>query len=285
MTTVRSGKYDARVEKPSLVMGWPTMNRSGRPSAVGSGPSRSYAMSAPGVVSLCVVFVVMAVSTTPVLKTHRPVWLITLLFASFGAVLLCAVVCGELLEYLERPDGSTAFDSSVTSWVVDHRAQGWTSLAHFFSTVGSQVVLTPLTAVITAALLVRRRFALAGLLVASWGGALLLYTLTKYFVHRPRPPMDIWLTNVGRTTSFPSGHATQSLGTFLALALVGGAWIARLAWPFRALAVVLAAGVGWSRVYLGVHWTTDVFAGWLIAAVWVAIVVRLAGISLRAPAG
>jgi undecaprenyl-diphosphatase len=87
--------------------------------------------------------------------------------------------------------------------------------------------------------------------------------------------MDIWLTNVGRTSSFPSGHATQSLATFLALVLVGAALLPRLRWPARAIALVLAIGVGWSRVYLGVHWTTDVGAGWLIAAAWITILVWL----------
>ncbi|HUA05686.1 MAG TPA: phosphatase PAP2 family protein [Solirubrobacteraceae bacterium] len=218
------------------------------------------------------------------MKTNRPVWLILLLLGSFAFVVVCSVVCGKLLGHVERPDGSTAFDSSITSWMVEHRSAGWTTVAHFLSAVGSQAVLAPVTGVVTAALLVRRRFALAGLLVASWGGALLLYNFTKHLVHRPRPPMDIWLTDVGRTTSFPSGHATQSLGTFLALALVGAAWIARPAWPFRVLAIVLAAGIGWSRVYLGVHWTTDVLAGWLIAAVWITIVVRVARMAMRAPA-
>jgi membrane-associated phospholipid phosphatase len=221
----------------------------------------------------------MAVSTTPVLKTHRPVRLVILLLASFGAVLSCAVVCGKLLGHVERPDGSTAFDSSVTTWMVDHRSPGWTTLAHVLSTVGSQAVLTPVTVVVAAALLMRRRFVQAGLLIAAWGGALLLYNLTKDVVQRPRPPSAIWLTKVGHTTSFPSGHATQSLATFAALALIPMAWTSRAAWPGATLALVLAAGVGCSRVYLGVHWTTDVLAGWLIAAAWVAIVVWLSGVA------
>ena len=132
---------------------------------------------------------------------------------------------------------------------------------------------------VAAALIVRRRFAHAGLLIAAWGGALLLYNLTKDFVERPRPPSAIWLTNVGKSTSFPSGHATQSLATFAALALVAAALRSWAAWPGRVVAVVLAAGVGWSRVYLGVHWTTDVLAGWLLAVAWMAIVVWLAGVA------
>jgi undecaprenyl-diphosphatase len=64
------------------------------------------------------------------------------------------------------------------------------------------------------------------------------------------------------------------MGTYLGLALVGVVWLAGVRRPALVLAVILAIGVGWSRVYLGVHWTTDVFAGWLIAAAWVTIVVR-----------
>jgi undecaprenyl-diphosphatase len=207
--------------------------------------------------------------------TTTPAGLFAVLVVLFAVVLGCAIAAGELLELVERPDGSTAFDSSITSWMVAHRAQGLTTVAHALSTIGSQVVLTPVACLVAAALLVRRRFRLAGLLLAAWGGGILLYSLTKYFVHRPRPPQSIWLTDVGRTTSFPSGHATQSLSTFLALAAVGAAWASKPRWPGMVLALVLAAGVGWSRVYLGVHWSTDVLAGWLIAATWVATVAWL----------
>jgi len=198
--------------------------------------------------------------------------LIALIMGWFGAVLVGATVCGELLKRAERPDGSTAFDSSITSWMVAHRTSAWTTLAHGLSTAGSQKVLIPLVGVAAWALIVRRRFVPAALLVVGWGGATLLYSLIKYFVHRPRPPSDIWLADVGKSTSFPSGHATQSLASYLALALVGATWLSKPAWRGCALALVLAGGVGWSRVYLGVHWTTDVIAGWLIAAAWTTVI-------------
>jgi membrane-associated phospholipid phosphatase len=206
--------------------------------------------------------------------TTKPALVIVATLAGFALVLGCAIGAGELLELVERADGSTSVDASITSWVIAHRTSGLTTLAHVLSTVGSQAVLLPLTAVATALLLMRRQFAPAGLLVACWGGALLLYTLTKHVVHRPRPPMEIWLTNVGKSTSFPSGHATQSLGTFVGLALAGAVWVPGLRRAGLAIPIMLAIGVGWSRVYLGVHWTTDVFAGWLIATAWVMLVVR-----------
>jgi membrane-associated phospholipid phosphatase len=200
-----------------------------------------------------------------------------LLLVLFAAVLGCATVCGKLLALAEHPDGSIPFDNSITSWMVAHRMHGLTTLARLFSTAGSQAVLIPVGGVVAAALLARRRFVLAGLLVCAWGGAILLYSLTKHFVERPRPPSNIWLTDVGHTPSFPSGHATQSLATYLALALVSGVWLSKARWASRVLALALAAAVGWSRVYLGVHWTTDVLAGWLVALTWFTIVVRLAG--------
>ena len=203
--------------------------------------------------------------------------------AWFGIVLGCAVAAGELLAQVERPDGSTAIDSSITSWMVAHRAAAVTAVARVLSAVGSQKVLTPVAGVFIVLLLARRRVWPALVFAVAWGGAIGLYSLAKHFVQRPRPPADIHLMSVG-ASSFPSGHATQSMATYVALATLAGLAIPRVrAVPAVALAVGLAAGVGWSRVYLGVHWTTDVIAGWLIAACWVSLVLWLAG-RFRPPA-
>ena len=194
---------------------------------------------------------------------------------SFVAVLGVTIGAGELLAVAERPDGSTAFDRSITSWLVDHRASWLTTVARALSTVGSQKVLVPLVAVVAIVLIARRTGRTAVLLVVLWAGAIELYSLAKHVVGRPRPPMHLWLTSVS-STAFPSGHATQSLSTYAALALVAAAFLPRTRRPALALAAAVAAGVGWSRVYLGVHWATDVLAGWLAAACWVALVARLA---------
>ena len=210
-------------------------------------------------------------------RTWSPALLIMALLIWFGVLLGCAVAAGELLAQAERPDGSTAIDSSITSWMVDHRTAGLTAIARVFSAIGSQKVLAPVAGVAAVLLIGRRRILTAALLAAIWGGAIGLYNLTKHFVHRTRPPDDLHLTRVG-ASSFPSGHATQSMATFVALAVLAWAVIPRLrAFPaVVAVAVGLSLGVGWSRVYLGVHWTSDVIAGWLIGAAWVSLALWLA---------
>jgi membrane-associated phospholipid phosphatase len=212
-------------------------------------------------------------------KTRPPALLLAALVAWFGILLGCAVAAGELLAQVERPDGSTAIDSSITSWMVNHRTAALTAVARVLSAIGSQKVIAPVAGIVAVLLIARRQILTAAVLAALWGGALGLYNLTKHFVNRARPPADLHLMRVG-ASSFPSGHATQSMATFIALAVLARAVVPRLrgvsAAALVALAVGLSVGVGWSRVYLGVHWSSDVIAGWLIGAAWVSLALWLA---------
>jgi membrane-associated phospholipid phosphatase len=213
-------------------------------------------------------------------RTWSPALLLIAVAVVFGLVLGCGVLAGDVLKQAEAPNGSTAFDSSITSWMVSHRDGLLTAVARVLSAVGSQKVLAPVAAVAAVLLLARRRPVASLALAIAWGGAILLYNLTKHAVMRPRPPADIQLMHV-TASAFPSGHATQSMATLVALAaLVAAAVIHARTRAAVIVAVGLAAAVGWSRVYLGVHWTTDVMAGWLIGAAWVSSVLWL---SRRAP--
>lgn len=193
----------------------------------------------------------------------------------FAVVLGCAIGVGELLGLAERPDGSTGLDRSITSWVVSHRTDGLTAAARVFAALGSSTVLGPLVAVVAIALIVRGRRFPAALLILAWAGSIGLYDLTKAVVARPRPPASIALT-AAQHTSFPSGHATQSLATWATLAAIGIALWPRSKAPVAIVVACLVAAIGWSRVYLGVHWTTDVVCGWAIAAAWIGGGSRLA---------
>jgi membrane-associated phospholipid phosphatase len=185
-----------------------------------------------------------------------------------------AVAVGELLRLAERADGSTELDRRVTAQVVAHRTDDLTTAARALSLLGSSKVLLPVVASVAFALVWRRRFALASLLVVAWGGSIGLYNVTKVIVDRRRPPPPVRLMSAAGS-SFPSGHATQSLATYVALVVIAIGVLPRARVPAWTLAGILVAGVGWSRVYLGVHWATDVGAGWVIAACWITVVVWL----------
>ncbi len=90
--------------------------------------------------------------------------------------------------------------------------------------------------------------------------------LLSELIARPRPPVDLWLAEP-EGYSLPSRHTTLAVLTAGALASAG----AVSGPPRQALPLLAAAGVGASRVYLGVHWPSDVLAGWLFAAAWLGL--------------
>jgi len=134
---------------------------------------------------------------------------------------------------------------------------------------GSLPVLLLVTAAAIGYLLLARQVRTALFVLAATGGGLALGALLKLAYGRPRPALVPHLVDVA-SASFPSGHATDSAIVYLTLA----ALIARGA-PERALrlyilgvAILLSLLIGVSRVYLGVHWPSDVVAGWTIGAAW-----------------
>ncbi|HEV2596642.1 MAG TPA: phosphatase PAP2 family protein [Sphingomicrobium sp.] len=124
----------------------------------------------------------------------------------------------------------------------------------------------------------RGRLGLTLLLVALVGRG--LSEVQKYWVARARPNLELHLVTV-KTPSFPSGHATSSMIFYLTLAL---ALTTRSRWRREAVAgaVLLSLLIGASRVMLGVHWPSDVIAGWSFGMLWVLLTLRPAERLLRA---
>lgn len=130
-------------------------------------------------------------------------------------------------------------------------------------------------------LLAARRASTAAFLLASVALGMGLSTLLKNLFMRPRPELVAHLVQV-QTTSFPSGHAMNSAIVYLTL----GGLLARsektrsVRIYLIAAAITLTVLVGFSRVYLGVHWPSDVAAGWCVGAAW-ALLCSLAARSLQ----
>ena len=135
--------------------------------------------------------------------------------------------------------------------------------------LGSTIVLVMVTAVTIFYLLLIGRWRTALLVLVTVGGGQILSSLLKLGIDRPRPDLVSHLVDV-QTLSFPSGHAMMSAVTYLTL----GSMLAGIV-PGRAtriyvlgVAVLITLMVGVSRIYLGVHWPSDVLAGWCAGFAW-----------------
>jgi len=195
-------------------------------------------------------------------------WLSLGLLAAAGA----AVLFSELAEDVHEGD-TRRFDESALAHVNRYASPALTSFMRAVTYLGSNEFLAVAGAgVVLAFVLTRRRRGAVTLLVSMGGAALLNFSL-KLLSGRERPEPFFGATPPD-SYSFPSGHALLSLcfhGMIAALvnARLKGAGRRALVWAGAAFLVAL---IGLSRVYLGVHYPSDVAAGYVAAFVWVVIV-------------
>ena len=135
--------------------------------------------------------------------------------------------------------------------------------------LGGGPVLWLVTFLAAGYMLAIRRVTSTAVLVTSVASGMMLSTLLKGLFERPRPDLVAHLVQV-QTTSFPSGHAMNSAVVYLTLGGLLASTEKRR--PVRvyllSVAIALTVIIGFSRVYLGVHWPSDVAAGWCIGAAW-----------------
>jgi undecaprenyl-diphosphatase len=206
---------------------------------------------------------------------NRPeLWLLGGVFLA-GLLLL---VFGQIAEEVVEGD-TTWFDRAVLLALrnpADHAdplGPAWLEeAARDVTALGSYSVLgIVVVAAIAYLLLVKRSGAALWVLASVWGG-MLLSNVLKHSFARPRPDLVAHAAQV-YSPSFPSGHAMLAAVTYLTI----GALLAsmhdsrRLKVFFLGLAVFITVIVGLTRVYLGVHYPTDVLAGWCLGATWAAI--------------
>jgi len=137
------------------------------------------------------------------------------------------------------------------------------------TSLGSAPALVIAVLAIVGFLALAKAWRLAIFTLAASGGGLILSSLLKYVVDRPRPEL-VPHGNIIYTSSFPSGHSMMSAVVYLTLA----ALVVRLMEKRRlkayalGVAIALTLMIGVSRIYLGVHWPSDVLAGWAAGAAW-----------------
>jgi undecaprenyl-diphosphatase len=198
--------------------------------------------------------------------------------APFAVLALCAAmlaIFGKIAD--EVIDGQTrGFDEAILRALrnphdpADPLGPAW--LEHVIrdiTSLGSFTLVAFVTLIVAGYLLIDGKRAAALFVLVAIAGGVVLSEGLKHLFARPRPELVAHLVEV-QTASFPSGHAMLSAVTFLTL----GALLARVQSRNRlkayvvSVAILLTLLIGASRVYLGVHWPTDVLAGWCAGAAW-----------------
>jgi undecaprenyl-diphosphatase len=204
--------------------------------------------------------------------------LITLLVI-FGTLLVFTRLVDEVVKGQTR-----AFDEALLlsfrdpGNLSDPLGPAWLQIIfRDITSLGSYTVVTLITVAVIGYLLLDGKRGAAVLVAASVGGGAAFSSLLKFGIDRPRPDLVAHLVEVS-TASFPSGHATLAAVTYLTLGTllsrVESQWSTKI--YVLTVAVALTLLIGISRVYLGVHWPTDVLAGWCVGSAWAMLCWRIA---------
>ncbi|WP_411834992.1 phosphatase PAP2 family protein [Pseudoxanthomonas mexicana] len=186
-----------------------------------------------------------------------------LLFACLLAPLWLFVELADEVHELE----AFFFDDALLLRARSMATPGLDRFFVFLSAIGYQWGVVPADVALSLALLALRRWREASFAIVSFTGSALLNIATKQFFQRERP--SLWESIAPEHTfSFPSGHAMGSMTLAMVVALL--AWNTRWRWPVAALAAAFALLVGVSRIYLGVHYPSDILGGWAAGMAWVA---------------
>ena len=193
---------------------------------------------------------------------RRNAWRIGLLFAGVLLPMGVFVALADEVHELEN----FYFDEPLLWSMRGLASPSWDRFFSVVTEAGYQYGVIPLDTLIVLLLLGLRRWREAMFAAFSFVGSALLNMSAKQFFQRDRP--SLWESIAPEHTfSFPSGHAMGSMT--LAAVLIALAWRTRWRWPVLLLASTFALLVGVSRIYLGVHYPSDILGGWCAALVWV----------------
>jgi undecaprenyl-diphosphatase len=197
--------------------------------------------------------------------------------AAIVASLAAAVLALFLLAWLgnEVLQGDTEhFDQVIRDWVHRFASTGMTRAMNAVSLLGYDVLIVELVVAFAVFAWLSWRRAAVWLAIAMTGSLALDLTL-KYAYHRTRP--SAFFGTAPHSYSFPSGHALCSFCFYGVLAGLFSARTKSLSWRLLIwmVAAALVIAIGLSRIYLGVHYPSDVLAGYLAATVWVGTVIVL----------
>ncbi len=163
-------------------------------------------------------------------------------------------------------EGGFVWDVTLLEAIHTAARPSLTKFAVIFTQFGSAWRLLPFTLAITGLLALRRQWRSLLYWVVTLVGCGLINLYGKMFWHRVRP--HLWDSSFPLLTdfSFPSGHAMSSMITVAALVVLS--WNSRWRGLVMTIGGLYVVGIGWTRLYLGVHYPSDILAGWMLSIAW-----------------
>jgi len=224
-------------------------------------------------------FVARRFAATEYLGLHLTIGLLL----SLGALWLFGGIAEDIIHH----DPLTQFDLTIADAFHRHASPTGVTIAKGVSLLGSPIFIAAWGLVVVGLLLVRRLYLLLGGWIAALAGGGLLDVALKQMLHRTRPTWDVPLLTA-RGWSFPSGHA---MGSLVAYGMLAYLLVVREAHPRRQRVAVIACAallillIGLSRIYLGVHYFSDVVGGYAAGVVWLAACISGLEVVRRRPQG
>jgi len=193
-----------------------------------------------------------------------------------AAALYVAALIGGLVEELLEADELVAFDRAVDTFMQAVRLEPFVTLFTWLTGLGGNAPLVAVTLVGTAFLWAHRRsYCIVPMWITVLGAQATTY-LGKFALDRERPEFVTGVTAV--TPSFPSGHATGAMAVYGFIAFLVARELAGLRERFEIVywTMAMVGAIGFSRVYLSVHYASDVLTGFLVGGFWLLVGVMLA---------
>ena len=187
----------------------------------------------------------------------------------FLVFLACLIGFGQVADEVHEGE-SLLIDEAILQTINSFSNSCWDTFFVIITQLGGVIGIITLTLGLLLVLILRQKRRAAFLLALTVGGAALLNLILKLIFERSRP--DLWEQLIVETSySFPSGHAMLSAA--LGLVVIYIFWATRYRWPVAITASLYILVIGLSRLYLGVHYPTDIIAGWLVSGAWLVAVV------------
>jgi undecaprenyl-diphosphatase len=203
--------------------------------------------------------------------TAGAVWLGVCLLLLFGL----ASLSEEVLE-----QEAFAIDEMILLWVNQWTTPALDQIMLAVTRLGDPDIVVPLTCIGFVWLWWKWRWRIAAIFALTCIGGAVLSTSLKVFFSKSRP--ELWSQLITETSySFPSGHALGSMVLYGFSAYLLAQCYKQQKWLIFSIAGVLIAGIGLSRIYLGVHWPTDVVAGYSIGFLWLSVCIGLFQLEVR----